>query len=95
MWGIGTFLLPLIFAIALWKQSDSRLLKGYLVANILLFAAMIPIISGMVEIDKSMIRGLLQRILAFTAYTPIGVGAYMLRKRIRSKRQADTDSLEK
>ncbi|MFD2170516.1 DUF998 domain-containing protein [Tumebacillus lipolyticus] len=93
--GVGTFLLPIIFAIALWKQSDSRLLKGYFVGNILLFVAMIPVMSGMVEIDKSMIRGLLQRILAFTAYTPIGVGAYMLQKRLRSKRQADTDSLGK
>ncbi|MGG1658595.1 DUF998 domain-containing protein [Brevibacillus sp. NRS-1366] len=93
--GIGSFLLPFIFVIALWKQSDSRLLKGYLIANILLFVAMIPIMSGMVEIDKSMIRGLLQRILAFTAYSPIGVGAYMLQKRFRSKRRADTDRLEK
>ena len=92
IWGIGTFLLPFIMAIVLWKRSDSRLLKGYLVANMMLFAAMIPIMSGMVEIDKSMIRGLLQRILALTAYTPIGVAAYMLHKRLRSKRPADTGS---
>ncbi|UVI33459.1 DUF998 domain-containing protein [Paenibacillus spongiae] len=95
IWGIGTFLLPLIFAIVLWKQSDSRIWKGYLAANLLLFAIMIPIMSGMVEIDKSMIRGLLQRILAFTAFTPIGVGAYMLQKRLWSKRQAGSNGLEK
>lgn len=74
----GMFLVPFVFAIVLWKRSDTRLLKGYLIANMILFVAMVPIMGGIIEMDRSMIAGLLQRLLAFTAFTPIGVGAYVL-----------------
>ncbi|WP_312110034.1 DUF998 domain-containing protein [Brevibacillus reuszeri] len=80
----GMFLVPFIFAFVLWKRSNTRLLKGYLIANIILFVAMVPIMSGIIEMDRSMIAGLLQRILAFTAFTPIGVGAYVLMKCLKN-----------
>lgn len=82
--GAGAFLLPLLFAAALWKpaQKPARgsAVKTYLVANLLLFVALIPVMSGaLIPIDA--FRGVLQRVAAAVLYVPIGVvSAFLLRR---------------
>jgi hypothetical protein len=94
---IGVFLLPALLAITLWKQSDARLIKTYLVVTNLLFVALIPIMSGLIQRLSIMAglnilgyqsflnnyQGLLQRIAALIFFPPIGIGAYFLAKRIK------------
>ena len=79
--GIGTFLLPVLFAAAFWKLKDARMLRLYLFVNLLLMVALVPIMSGAAGIDMSNYGGLLQRIAALTLFPPIGVVAlFLLRK---------------
>lgn len=77
---IGVFAFPALLAVTLWKQSDLRWLKVYLVVTILLFIVMIPIMSGITGIDIQGFQGFLQRIVALIFFPPIGVGAYFLLK---------------
>lgn len=79
--GIGTFLLPLLFAVAVWKLKDARLIRLYLVVNLLLMVALIPIMSGLAGVNLSSYGGLLQRIAAITLFPPIGVVAFFLLRR--------------
>ncbi len=76
--GVGTFLLPVLFAAAFWKRKDARMLKFYLVANLLLMVALVPIMSGATGVNMSSYGGLLQRIAALTLFPPIGVVAFFL-----------------
>jgi hypothetical membrane protein len=79
---IGLFLMPFIMAAALWKPS-SLTLKIYLIANILAFGLLAAIMSGTIPVDQGAYGGLLQRILALIAFAPIGVGAALLKARVR------------
>jgi len=79
----GIFLLPALFAVTLWKRSDARSLKIYLVITNLLFFALIPVMSGIAGIDTRTYQGLLQRVAALVFFPPIAVGAYFLAKRIK------------
>ena len=76
--GAGAFLLPLLFAAALWKPARGSAVKVYLIANLLLFIALIPVMSGaLMPIDA--FRGILQRVAAAVLYVPIGVvSAFLL-----------------
>lgn len=76
--GAGAFLLPLLFAAALWKPARGSAVKIYLIANLLLFIALIPVMSGaLMPIDA--FRGILQRVAAAVLYLPIGVvSAFLL-----------------
>lgn len=76
--GIGAFLLPLLFAAAVWKLKDARMLRLYLVVNLLLMVALIPIMSGLAGVNMSSYGGLLQRIAAIILFPPIGVVAFFL-----------------
>lgn len=80
---IGNFVLPALLLIALWKQNNARAIKTYLIITILLFLALIPIMSGMAGIDIRGYQGLLQRVIAFVFFPPIAVGAYFLAQRIK------------
>lgn len=77
-------LLPLLLAIALWKRPNARLLEIYLVATMLLVVGMVPIMSGVIRVDRQLYSGLIQRIFALALFPPIGVGAYFLAKNIKS-----------
>ncbi len=77
--GIGVFLLPLLFAAALWKRGEP--MKSYLLVNAVLFIVLIPIMSGMAGLDTRGYQGLLQRIGATVFYLPIGVVAWFLFRR--------------
>ncbi len=79
---IGNFVMPALLLIALWRQNDARAIKTYLIITILLFLALIPIMSGAAGIDIRGYQGFLQRIIALVFFPPIAVGAYFLLKRI-------------
>jgi glucan biosynthesis protein C len=90
--GIGTIFLPLVIPAALWKLNNSKHMKIYFLINIVLLIALIPAMSGLIQIIMvkagtespsfqnlvNNYHGLLQRVFAFIAICPIGVGAYVL-----------------
>ena len=78
--GIGMFLLPALFLLATWKL-DSRAMRIYLIANLLLMVALIPVMSGKAGMDLASYAGLFQRIAASTLMIPVAVVAYFLLKR--------------
>ena len=80
---IAMLLLPLLLTAALWRLGDGSL-RAYLIANLLLLAAMVPIMSGMSGLDTHTYRGLFQRIFALTVFPPIGVASYVLARRLRA-----------
>lgn len=80
--GIGAFLLPLLFAIAVFRWRGAKGLKTYLFANIGLFVLLIPVMSGAIGIDINPYRGALQRVAAAVLYVPVAVmSASLLRRR--------------
>jgi hypothetical membrane protein len=80
--GGGAFLLPLLFAIAVWKWRGATPLKAYLFGNLVLFLLMIPVMSGLSGIEIGPYRGALQRIAAAVLYLPVGVLSTSLLRRV-------------
>ncbi len=72
---IGLFTLPFFMFLAFWQQTKARV---YLLAPILLFLSLVPIMSGLIPINQQPIAGLLQRLLALAAFSPLAIGAYLL-----------------
>lgn len=72
---IGLFVMPFVTLATFWNQLKIR---GYLMACVVLFVALIPFMSGIVNIDRQALEGLLQRLLAFAAFAPIGLASYRL-----------------
>ena len=64
-------------------------LRTYLVANLILLAAMVPIMSGMSGLDTHTYRGLFQRLFSFTVFPPIAVAGFVLTKRLPVVRPLD------
>lgn len=93
---IGTILLPLLVPAAVWRWCETRSIKVYFIANIILFIALIPIISGLIQRLSVMAgvelytyqqllnqyHGLLQRITALLTLPPLAVGASLLADRL-------------
>ena len=79
---IGMFALPVLLLIASWRMRDARGLRTYLLANLIFFAMMIPVMAGKAGIDRAVYGGLLQRIGALALFLPIGVTAWHLRRRL-------------
>jgi hypothetical membrane protein len=79
--GFSAFLIPPLFAAVIWKRDDAKAVKVYLIVNVILLVALIPVMSGMAGLNTQPYQGLLQRIAAMIVYLPIGVVAcYLLRK---------------
>jgi hypothetical membrane protein len=83
--GAGLFFLPFLIGLVLWRKLPSRALRGGFLALAVLFIAMVPIMSGVTPIDTATSEGLWQRILALTAFGPIGLGAYALLRLTRTE----------
>jgi hypothetical membrane protein len=99
--GMGLFPLPILLPAAIWRLPHADAMRRYLVANALVLAAFVPVISGLVQraamaagvdlpayqyfLDNC--QGLLQRLAAATVFVPIGVVAWFLAREI--KRQGD------
>lgn len=77
--GVGSFVLPALFAAVFWKRRDVPGIRIYLLANLLVLAALIPVLSGIAGVDRASYGGLLQRLAAATLFPPIGVVAWFLR----------------
>jgi hypothetical membrane protein len=82
--------LPFVLALALWQLGASRPLKAYLIATMALLLVLFPFMSGMTGLDTHTYQGLLQRVFALTVFLPIGVGGYVLRRRVEEM-QATVD----
>src|SRR5436189_2015501 len=78
----GMFVLPVLLTLALWRGA-SPLLKAYLLATLLLLAAMVPITTGLTGINRRAYRGVIQRVYTLTTFPPIGVAAWVLGRRVR------------
>lgn len=99
--GAGTFLLPFVLPLALWRLIDRGAIAGYFVANIVAIVALIPIMSGLIQRFSIMAgvdlpryqtflnsyQGLLQRVAATLVFGPIAVSAWHLGQRLRSAGQ--------
>jgi hypothetical membrane protein len=85
---IAILLLPPLLAAALWGRGNVGL-KVYLVANLMLLAVMVPVMSGLSGLDTHAYRGLFQRVFAFTVFPPIGVASYVLARRIKTMAEGD------
>jgi Protein of unknown function (DUF998) len=88
---IAMLLLPFIMATTLWSLGASRPLKVYLAATIGLLLVMVPVMSGMTGLDTHNYGGLFQRIFALTVFPPIGVGAYVMARRILKETDNETE----
>jgi hypothetical membrane protein len=73
---IGLFVMPFVALATFWRQSQ----RIYFLACVLLFLGLIPFMSGLIAIDRSALEGLLQRLLALSAFAPIGLAAHQLLK---------------
>lgn len=96
MLGMGLLLLPLLLPVALWQVAGLSTLRRYLVANLVVVAALIPVMSGLVQrwsmtagVElpglQSLLnnyQGVLQRIAAILVFGPIGVTAVVLKIRL-------------
>ncbi len=76
---IALFAMPFLLAATFWKNQ----FRPYFLAAVGLFLAMIPIMTGLVGVDRGANEGLLQRILAFAVFVPIGLSAYVLLKHFK------------
>jgi hypothetical membrane protein len=74
---IGLFVMPFVALATFWNQAKIR---PYLIASVALFVGLIPFMSGMIRIDRQALEGVLQRLLALAAFSPIGLSAYQLLK---------------
>jgi hypothetical protein len=98
--GAGTFLLPFLLPLALWKLLGRGPLAAYFVANLVALVALIPIMSGLIQRFSIMAgidmpwyqtflnnyQGLLQRFAAVIVFGPIAVSALYLVQRLRTAR---------
>ena len=78
--GIAMILMPVFLLLAAWRL-PARGLKIYLGASILLIAVMFPVMTRMIDVDRSKYDGLIQRVFAAAVFPPIGVGAWWLKRK--------------
>ncbi len=90
---ICVILVPFLFTITLWRERNTRPLKAYLIATIVLMVVMVPIMSGITGLDKQAYGGLFQRIFALTVFPPIAVCAIYLAWRIRRMQPNEPSNL--
>jgi hypothetical membrane protein len=97
--GVGTFLLPFLLPLAIWKLLDRGPVAAYFVTNIITLVALIPIMSGLLQrfgimagVDMPWYQtllnnyhGLLQRIFALVVFVPIAVSALFLSQLLGSE----------
>ena len=74
--------LPVVLTLVHWRSAP-RFARIYFIANLVLLAAMVPLMSGAASIDTSAMRGLLQRLFTLTVFPPIAVGSWLTIGRLR------------
>jgi hypothetical membrane protein len=78
---IGVLALPPLLALGGWRAPSLRPLRPYLLLNLAGFLIMIPLMAGIVPLDRAALGGLLQRLLTLTVFPPIGVLGWSLLRR--------------
>jgi hypothetical membrane protein len=71
----GLLPMPFLIAMTFWQHTKARV---WLMLPVLLLLGLIPIMSGIIVIDRTAYDGLLQRLLALATYSPIAIGAVFL-----------------
>jgi hypothetical membrane protein len=84
---VAMFLLPILLTAALWKASGP-ILKGYLLATLILLAAMTAMTSSNIGVDTTHVRGLTQRLYTLAVFPVIAVSGVVLGLRYRGRRGA-------
>ncbi|XVJ59108.1 MAG: DUF998 domain-containing protein [Tepidisphaera sp.] len=79
---------PVLISVAMWKWTGWAF-RAYLVMNLLGLLAMVPIMSGMIAVDRGAYAGLLQRLLTATIFIPIAVAAARLMIELRRAAKRD------
>jgi hypothetical membrane protein len=80
---IAMLALPILLPIALWKGAHPTL-RAYFVANLVLLAVMVPILSGFTGLDTHTYRGIFQRMFGLTVFLPVGMSSIVLGRRIKA-----------
>ena len=89
--------IPVLIPAALWKLRDARRLKTFVALNLLVLIALLPILSGMIQVVLvktgtewpayqnflNNYHGLLQRVAAFVLIAPMSAAAFVLARRFR------------
>lgn len=78
--------LPVLLAVAAFMVPGLKAWRIYFVVNLMLMAVMVLIISGVIPVDRGQYGGVLQRIIAFAGFAPIGVAGWALWRRARAER---------
>ena len=92
--GAGVLLLPVLTGLMLWRQRGRALVTPFLALNVLVWLALIPIMSGLVQrvsimthIDMPSLQafsngyhGVLQRVAAAAVFGPVAFAAWLLRR---------------
>ncbi len=76
---------PILITLALWRRVSLGM-RVYFALNLAVLAAMVPIMSGLIAVDRAGYAGLLQRVLTATVFGPIAIGAFWLRRGAASPR---------
>jgi hypothetical membrane protein len=82
---LGTLVLPALLAGAFWKRSDADRLRIYLLVCGVIAIAMTPIAGNAADLGLSEVRGLLQRLMTFALFPPLGVAAWQLRRHVLAR----------
>jgi len=85
---LGLFFIPLLTALLAWRGlwMNAHALRLYAWANLAAFLLFMPLLSPLGEGMLHGARGLLQRLAAATAFAPIGVVAWSLRRSLPADR---------
>ncbi len=81
--GLGTFLLPPVLLLAVWKIRGLAGLRLFLAGAILAVAALAPFMAGWTGVDRSALGGLLQRLLTLPLFLSPGFAGLALAARLR------------
>jgi hypothetical protein len=105
--GAGMLAIPVLIPTALWKLRDARRLKIFVALNSLVLIALLPILSGLIQVVLvksgaewpsyqnflNNYHGLLQRVAAFVLIAPMSATAYVLARRFRNSPSPHTPAL--
>jgi hypothetical membrane protein len=75
---LGMIAFPLVLALVAWRLKSMRPALPFIAIGIVCVLALMPIMSGAVQIDTRPYIGLIQRVLALAIFAPIGIGAFLL-----------------
>jgi glucan biosynthesis protein C len=88
---IAMLLLPFTMATTFWTLGVSRPLKDFFAATIVLLLVMYPVMSGMTGLDTHNYRGILRRIFSLVVFPQIGVGAYVMTRKILKEKDSESE----